>query len=113
MAPSLVGRAFEREALAAELAALRTRPGGIVALEGEAGIGKSRLLAHVTEIADGCIVLEARASEFEADLPYALFTDALDPHLAGTDARRLDRLGLTDAPALGRVVPTLLSGEPP
>jgi hypothetical protein len=35
------------EAIAAALEALRARPGEIVAIEGEPGIGKSRLLAHL------------------------------------------------------------------
>ena len=75
----LVGRAAEREAIAAALRSLHERPGGIVAIEGEPGIGKSRLLAHLMEsaAADGCDVLAARASEFECDLPYALFHEAL------------------------------------
>jgi len=75
--PPLVGRAAEREAITAALQSIRSRPGGIVAIAGEPGIGKSRLLAHLIESADGCEVLDARASEFEADLPYAMFADAL------------------------------------
>src|SRR5215216_4446766 len=80
----LVGRAAERAAIAAALRALRGRPGCVVAIEGEPGIGKSRLLGELTAsaAAGGCTVLEASASEFEADLPYALFTEALDGHLA-------------------------------
>ena len=82
-------------------------------VEGEAGIGKSRLLAHLAgeAAAAGCTVLEARASAFEGDLPYAVFTEALDGHLAG---RRLDRLGLADPAALARPLPALgaLAPEP-
>ena len=61
----LIGRAREREAIDAALAAR----GGILALEGEPGIGKSRLLAHLAAAAEGFTVLQARASEYEADLP--------------------------------------------
>ncbi len=77
--PALVGRAREREAIAAALQALVAGREGIVAVEGEPGIGKSRLLAHLTATAAAarCLVLEARASEFETDLPYALFAEAL------------------------------------
>ena len=101
--PPLVGRAGEREAIAGALRALRARPGAVVAVEGEPGIGKSRLLAHLaaTAAADGCAVLQARATEFEADLPYALWTEALDAHLADAGERRLSRLGLADRGALG------------
>jgi ATP/maltotriose-dependent transcriptional regulator MalT len=104
---TLVGRAQEREAIAAALGAIRARPGGIVAIEGEPGIGKSRLLAHLAAESDGCIVLEARASEYEADLPYALWTEALERDVAGAGERRVSRLGLADADALTAVVPAL------
>jgi ATP/maltotriose-dependent transcriptional regulator MalT len=92
--PTLVGRAQEREALAAALSAMRMRPGTVVAIEGEPGIGKSRLLAHLAAGAEGCDVLEARASEYEGDLPYALLAEALDDHLAeppGPDRHRAHR----------------------
>jgi DNA-binding CsgD family transcriptional regulator len=72
---TLVGRAAEREAIEQAL----EHGAGIVVIEGEPGIGKSRLLAHLAGRAAelGCRVLEARASEFEADLPYAVFAEAL------------------------------------
>ena len=106
-ATPLVGRAAERTAIAAALEAFRARPGGVVALEGEPGIGKSRLLAHLATTAVGCTVLHARASEFEHDLPYALWTEALDRHLADLGERRLRRLGMGDADALAAVAPAL------
>jgi DNA-binding CsgD family transcriptional regulator len=77
---TLVGRAAEREAVERAL----ERGAGLVVIEGEPGIGKSRLLAHLASRAtqDGCLVLEARASEFEADLPYAVFAEALGDEFA-------------------------------
>jgi ATP/maltotriose-dependent transcriptional regulator MalT len=69
----VIGRDREREALSAALAA----GSGVVVVEGEPGIGKSLLLAWVAEQAGGAEVLTARASEYEADLPYALWLDAL------------------------------------
>jgi len=97
-APPLVGRARERQAIAGALDALRGGRGGVVAVEGEPGIGKSRLLGHLAAraSADGCTVLEGRASEFERDLPHAVFIDALDLHLAAAGERFLTRLGLAD-----------------
>ena len=83
----LIGRAREREAIDAALASLRAGAAGLLVLEGEAGIGKSRLLGYAAA-AEGCTVLAARASEYEADLPYALWTEALDRHLAEAGERR-------------------------
>ena len=107
--PPLVGRAGECEAIAGALRALSARPGAVVAFEGEPGIGKSLLLGHLAAMAtaDGTTVLRARATEFEADLPYALWTEALDAHLADAGERRLSRLGVADAGALGGVLPAL------
>jgi DNA-binding CsgD family transcriptional regulator/tetratricopeptide (TPR) repeat protein len=108
---SLVGRAEEREAIAGVVRDLPAGPGGIVAIEGEPGLGKSRLLAHLADcaIADGVTVLGARASEFETDLPYALWTEALDRHLEEAGDRRLSRMGLADAEALSTLLPALTS----
>jgi DNA-binding CsgD family transcriptional regulator/tetratricopeptide (TPR) repeat protein len=110
--PPLVGRACERMAIATALHALREGRGGIVAIEGEPGIGKSRLLAYLEAAADGCTVVAGRASEFEADLPYALWTEALDRHLAEAGERRLSRLGLADPAALGVALPALAELAP-
>jgi DNA-binding CsgD family transcriptional regulator/tetratricopeptide (TPR) repeat protein len=106
----LVGRAREREVIEGALAA---RPGVVVAIEGEPGIGKSRLLEHLAECAtaDGKTVVGARASEFESDLPYALWTEALDSHLADMGDHKVSRMGLTDPAALATVVPALAGAE--
>ena len=107
-AAPLVGRATERAALAAASAAARERP-GVLAIEGEPGIGKSRLLAELAESAaqDGATVLAARASVDEADLPYGLLTEALDPHLAAAGEHRVARLGIADPGALAALLPAL------
>jgi DNA-binding CsgD family transcriptional regulator/tetratricopeptide (TPR) repeat protein len=86
----LIGRAHEQEVL-------RAAGSGVVVLEGEPGIGKSRLLAWLADESAGATVLAARASEYEADLPYALWAEALgepveagDRH--GTHRRLRERL---------------------
>ncbi len=106
---ALVGRAPEREAIAQALHAMPDRPGSVVMLEGEPGIGKSRLLGHLaaSAAAAGATVLGARASEYESDLPYALWTEALDGHLAEMGERRVSRLGLADLAALAALLPAL------
>jgi ATP/maltotriose-dependent transcriptional regulator MalT len=109
----LVGRAKERETIARALAAVHERESRVVVLEGEPGIGKSALLADLAATAENCTVLGARASEFEADLPYSLFTEALDRHLAELGERRLRLLGISDPQALVTALPALadLAGE--
>jgi tetratricopeptide (TPR) repeat protein len=112
----IVGRSAEREAIAAALADLRAGRRATVVIEGEPGIGKSRLLAHLSDEAasDGVMVLTGRAAEFETDLPYAIWTEALDGHLTEAGERRLSRLGLADPGALSSLLPALsvLGGEP-
>jgi ATP/maltotriose-dependent transcriptional regulator MalT len=104
-----VGRAAERALIADALAAVRAGEPRVLVLEGEPGIGKSHLLAHLAQTGReaGATVLAARASAFEGDLPYALVADALDGHLAAAAPRRLERLGLTDPAALAGVLPAL------
>jgi len=87
--PPLVGREHERRVLGDLLDALRGGAGAVLLVEGEPGIGKSRLLAELRRQAGGCTVLAARASEYEADLPYALWEQALglDLSRAGADGR--------------------------
>ena len=54
-----------------------------VGIVGEAGIGKSRLLAELGDraAARGHAVLAGRAAELERDVPFALWVAALDDHL--------------------------------
>jgi DNA-binding NarL/FixJ family response regulator len=90
----MVGRARERAVLDGALEAGRA---AVIVLRGEPGIGKSRLLGHLAERAEaaGACVLTARASEFEGDLPYALWTEALDPapaEPADADRHRFHRV---------------------
>ena len=57
-------------------------------------------------------MLAARASEYEADLPYALWTEALDRQLAELGDRGVARLGLADPQALAGVLPALAAPAP-
>ena len=77
----LVGRRDELAALERALAAVGDGAACSVALRGEPGIGKSRLLAELAGRARerGLLVLEGRAAELERDLTFALLEDALEP----------------------------------
>ncbi len=67
--------------------AVQTNGLSVLEIVGEAGIGKTTLLEHLSASAHaaGALVLSARCSEYERDVPYALLIDALDPHLAAVD----------------------------
>ncbi len=112
---ALVGRVHERDELAAALVSLRSGSGGVLVIEGEPGIGKTRLLFELAHLAggEGCAVLSARASELERDLPYALWSEAIDPHLASLGERRVRLLGLLDPQALAGLAPGMLAGSSP
>ena len=77
--PGLVGRAAELRALRWALDELAAGRGTIVELGGDPGIGKTRLLTELAEEAArrGVPVLRGSATEFEQDLPFQLFVDAL------------------------------------
>jgi DNA-binding NarL/FixJ family response regulator len=80
-----------------------------VVVSGEAGIGKTRLLEELANLAAArnCLVLEGRAAEFERELPFGLLTDALDAYLKSLDERALERLAMDRLGALASVFPSL------
>src|SRR5688572_19618566 len=94
VAEDLVGRADELGSLDQVLKELDEGRAVAVALVGEPGIGKTRLLAELAARADarGRLVLSGPASELERDLPFAVFVDALDEYLRGLHPTRLERL---------------------
>jgi hypothetical protein len=69
---SLIGRTHERGQLAERLAALRGGHGGVLLIEGEAGIGKSRLLDELVAQAAGQPVrtLVGAADAIRTTTPY-------------------------------------------
>ena len=89
----LVGRAAELEVIDLALGELRRGTSAPLLVEGEPGIGKTRLLGALAARADagGCTVLEGGASELERDLPFWVFVDALDDYVAGLDPRLISR----------------------
>jgi DNA-binding CsgD family transcriptional regulator len=104
----MVGRRVETAALNAALDAVGRGQGGALAVVGEAGIGKSRLLAELGARADalGMLVLSGSASEFECDLPFWLFVDALDEYVRALPTARLDELDSDARSELAHVLPS-------
>lgn len=83
----LVGREVELQRLDAALASLDAGGTSCVIVEGEPGIGKTRLLAELKGRAEGLhhVVLEGRAADFERDVPFGIVIDALDAYLGSHD----------------------------
>ncbi|MCV2491791.1 AAA family ATPase [Geodermatophilus sp. YIM 151500] len=104
----LVGRDAELAAFTAVLDRLERGHPEFVALLGEPGIGKTRLLAELGALADarGMLVLSGSASEFERDLPFWVLVDALDEHLRGLAPGRLTGLDDDARAELGHVLPS-------
>ena len=113
----LVGRAEELGAFNQLLAGLDSGEGAAVALVGEPGIGKTRLLAELAARSDarGHLVLSGSASELERDLPFWVFVDALEEYIQALDPRVFASLDEDVRTELGRVFPSLsalASGRP-
>ncbi len=79
VAVGVIGRAAEWSALSELLAAAGAGQGGAVQLVGEAGIGKSTVLARVAAAAVGFTVLEASGVRAESQLPFAGLETLLRP----------------------------------
>jgi predicted ATPase len=107
----LVRRADELAALEDALNELDAGSPFAVALLGEAGIGKTRLLRELSIRAErrSHLVLAGSASELERDLPFSAFVDALDEYVEGLGADRLSALDDDVQAELARVFPSLAS----
>jgi DNA-binding CsgD family transcriptional regulator/tetratricopeptide (TPR) repeat protein len=109
---------LEREAELAELdAALEAASrgaGGLVVVEGPAGIGKTRLVRAARERAarSGLRVLAARGSELERDYPFGVVRQLLEPAVRGAEGRDREEL-LAGAAQRAAPVVGLEDGAPP
>src|SRR5262249_3473761 len=86
----LYGRRQECAAVDRLLQAVREGRSGVLVLRGEAGVGKSALLAYAGDRPVGVTVLRAAGVEAEVELPFAALHQLLLP--------LLDRLGRLPAP---------------
>lgn len=82
---TLIGRRAETQRIDDVVAAARSGHGGALVIRGEAGIGKSALLAHAGRAAAGGRIITATGSEFETELPYAALHQLCAPMLDGLD----------------------------
>jgi DNA-binding CsgD family transcriptional regulator len=106
--PGLLERDLELEALQSALEDAADGDGRLVVIEGEAGIGKSRLLDAAADAAEraGLKVLRARGTELERDFPFALVGQLFGPVVRALDqSERSDVLDEAVQPA-GPIVGT-------
>ena len=103
-----VGRESELERLDAALAALGEGVGACVSVEGEPGIGKTRLLAELQSRGEehGHLALSGTAAEFEQDVPFGVWVNALDGHVAELEDLDPELLG-----ELGGIFPSLRAAD--
>jgi DNA-binding CsgD family transcriptional regulator len=80
----LLERQGELSAIGAAIATAAGGEGGALAIEGEPGVGKTRLLAEARREASeaGVVVLSGRATELERDFPFAVLRQLLEPQLS-------------------------------
>lgn len=102
-----VGRVAERKIIERALRAVeRDRSAGVVEVVGEPGIGKTALLGTIGRSEIDGLLLVGRAAEFERDVPFGVFVDALDRHLAVVDCRA-QLLGAEGTRQLAAIFPSL------
>ncbi|MFB7511885.1 AAA family ATPase [Streptomyces sp. NPDC056144] len=105
------------EELVAGAASGEPARGGVLVYRGDAGVGKTALLAEIHRAAqDRCTILTARGGETLTSVPFHLTRQLLQPALDGYGAEELNRLFGDHfdllAPALGLASPFASSEEP-
>ena len=90
---TLLEREHELERVRAAVRAVGRRAGAVTVIEGPAGIGKSRLLAHARERATelGISTLDARATELEQGFPYGVVRQLFERRVLEAEPRERER----------------------
>jgi predicted ATPase len=110
LCPEIIGRATEVEWLRGRVAGLVEGRGGVVALVGEAGVGKSRVLREANLDATDC-TLAGRAVPGDSPVPYRPLAEALLTALRGRPLPRDPSLEGFEG-QLARLVPSWGPGAP-
>jgi DNA-binding CsgD family transcriptional regulator len=114
----LLERESELQRLRAGGDAARAGSGYAVVVEGEAGIGKTALLAAAADgfERDGIVVLRARGGELERDFGFGVVRQLFEPEVAGVSTRDRGQLfagaAAFAAPVLGIGAPTTVTAGP-
>jgi DNA-binding CsgD family transcriptional regulator len=106
----LLERDAELAALRALVEAARNGDGRLVAVEGDAGIGKTRLLSEARSVATGFEVLTARGGELEGDFAFGIVRQLFESSLAAAASDVRAEL-LSGAAALAAPLFASLPGE--
>src|SRR5918995_4645091 len=102
----LLDRARERDVMERLVAGVRAGQSRVLVLRGEAGVGKTALLGHLSAAAEGCRIARAAGVESEMELAFA--------GLHGLCAPMLGRLGHLPIPQRDALSTALgLSAGPP
>ena len=104
-----VGRESELERLDATLDGLGKRGAACVSVEGEPGIGKTHVLQALRAYAEerGFLVLSGSATEFERDLPFSVWADALDAYVASQELELDERWSGDFMDELAQIIPSV------
>lgn len=107
--PRIIGRQAQIESLSQLLERVRRGQGTAAVISGEAGIGKSRLVAETTERArgQGLAILQGNCFESDRHLPYAPILDLLRTHLSTLSRDQIAIEFSSFAPELSQLVPEL------
>jgi tetratricopeptide (TPR) repeat protein len=110
----LIGRRQELAIILERLEAGIAGQGGAVVIRGEAGIGKSRLVAEARARAEQQDIRYLGGACFQGDraLPYAPFLDLLRAAVAGAAGARLEELLGVSAPEIVSLLPELAARLP-
>ena len=112
--PRICGREAEIQALGEALDRVAAGGPAIVLVEGEAGIGKTRLLAKALEdtAGRGMRVAAGRAEELERTRPFGVLAAAFECTRSSPDPRRAAIAGLLASQDAGELGPITVTSDP-
>jgi predicted ATPase len=114
--PAVVGRADQIESLQQFVQRARREEGRVVLISGEAGIGKSRLVAEAKERAPDFLLLQGSCFPADFACPYAPLLDLLRSLVASNPPAAhqmtIDSLALEIFPLLPELVPEQMARPP-
>lgn len=110
---AIVGRNRELAVIDEALRSLAAGATECLVVSGEPGIGKTHLLGVVRRRGEelGYVVLAGSATEFEVDLPFSVWIDALAAYVAAQELGLEHRWGPEQVAELGEVIPSLRPAE--